>query len=234
MRKSDVGVNRAGVRGVTTIVLNHPLTSSPENMTLPGDRSTFPRRRRAVDASAERRQTEPHRLPRDRSAAVTELFNVHYVHLVRTARLLVDDQETAEDVVMEAFTTLYRRWAVVRDPDDAYRYLRSSVLNGSRSQLRRRRVTRLHEVSRRDRFGRQDDTPQPSTEPDVAVAGTNRATVVALLQALPERQRQVLVMRYFLDESELEIASDLGITAGSVKTHASRGLAALAHQLEEA
>ena len=193
-----------------------------------------PRRRRTVDSALERDPTEPCRLPQERSAAVTELFNVHYGRLVRMARLLVDDRETAEDVVMEAFTSLYRRWAAIRDPDDAYRYLRSSVLNGARSQLRRRRVLRLREADRRSRSQSRQVLSHAATQPDVAVVGANRATVVELLRALPMRQRQVLVLRYLLDESELEIANDLGITAGSVKTHASRGLDALARALEVA
>ena len=77
-------------------------------------------------------------LPRDRASAVTSLFEEHYASLVRMARLLVDDRETAEDVVMDAFTSLYRRWTAIRDPAEAHRYVRSSVLNGARSQLRRR------------------------------------------------------------------------------------------------
>lgn len=173
----------------------------------------------------------PLRLPKERPAAVTELFDAHYVQLVRTARLLVDDKETAEDVVMEAFTSLYRRWIAIRDPDDAFRYLRSSVLNGARSQLRRRRVIRLHEVDHQGDAGSSEPGEVPA-QSDVAVVGTNRATVVALLRALPVRQRQVLVMRYLLDQSEREIAEELAISAGSVKTHASRGMAALARALE--
>jgi RNA polymerase sigma factor (sigma-70 family) len=152
---------------------------------------------------------------------------------LRAARFVVDDNEVAEDVVMEAFTSLYRRWGALRDPIDAYRYLRSSVLNGARSQLRQRRVLRRHEVDRRTHPDAGDLSRLPLSQPDVAVAGANRATVVDLLRALPLRQRQVLVMRYLLDESEREIASDLGTRPGSVKTHASRGLAALARALEE-
>jgi DNA-directed RNA polymerase specialized sigma24 family protein len=84
-------------------------------------------------------------LPRDRASAVTALFEEHYASLVRMARLLVDDLETAEDVVMDAFTNLYRRWTAIRDPAEAHRYVRSCVLNGARSQLRRRRLRRRHE-----------------------------------------------------------------------------------------
>jgi len=88
-------------------------------------------------------EVKPSMLPRDRTSAVTALFEAHYTSLARMARLLVADRETAEDVVMDAFTSLYRRWTAVRDPDDAYRYVRSCVLNGARSQLWRRRVTEV-------------------------------------------------------------------------------------------
>ncbi|MGH8969001.1 MAG: SigE family RNA polymerase sigma factor [Actinomycetes bacterium] len=162
-------------------------------------------------------------LPTDRTAAVTQLFNVHYTHLVRTARLLVDDKETAEDVVMDAFTSLHRRWTAIREPDEAYRYLRSCVLNGARSRLRRRRLSRLHESVL---------PAEPATGEDLAMQGTDRTAVMQLLRALPVRQRQVLVMRYFLDLSEAEIADELRISPGSVKTHASRGIAALGRALE--
>jgi RNA polymerase sigma-70 factor (sigma-E family) len=160
----------------------------------------------------------------ERAVVVTELFHAHYAQLVCLSRFLVDDEETAEDVVMEAFTALYRRWRAIRDPNEAYRYLRSCVLNGARSQLRRRRVVRLHDAT---------SAPPPSG-PDVAVAASARATVTALLRTLPLRQRQVLVLRYFLDLSEAEIAEMLQIRPGSVKTHTRRGMAALTHALEAA
>jgi RNA polymerase sigma-70 factor (sigma-E family) len=159
----------------------------------------------------------------DRWVAVTELFNVHYAPLVRMARFLVDDGETAEDVVMDAFTSLYRRWSAIRDPDEAYRYVRSCVLNGARSRLRRRRLARLHEGVLLD---------DPIGE-DLGARGADRMVVMQVMRALPVRQRQVLVLRYFLDLSEAEIAHELGISTGSVKTHASRGIAALAPALEE-
>jgi RNA polymerase sigma-70 factor (sigma-E family) len=162
-------------------------------------------------------------LPRDRTSAVTTLFEVHYVRLVRMARLLVDDRETAEDVVMDAFTSLYRRWTAVRNPDEAYRYVRSSVLNGARSQLRRRRLRRRHESG-----SPQQETTRDGRETNEA----DRSTVTQLLATLPYRQRQVLVLRYFVDLTEAQIADELGVSAGSVKTHASRGLAALARALD--
>jgi RNA polymerase sigma-70 factor (sigma-E family) len=162
-------------------------------------------------------------LPRDRTSAVTALFEEHYAGLVRMARLLVDDRETAEDVVMDAFTSLYRRWTAVRDPAEAHRYVRSCVLNGARSQLRRRRLRRRHESgsSQQELIGAGLETNE-----------ADRCTVTQLLGTLPYRQRQVLVLRYFVDLTEAQIAYELGVSPGSVKTHASRGLAALARALE--
>jgi RNA polymerase sigma-70 factor (sigma-E family) len=162
-------------------------------------------------------------LSRDRTSAVTALFEEHYVSLVRMARLLVDDRETAEDVVMDAFTSLYRRWIAIRDPAEAHRYLRFCVLNGGRSQLRRRRLRRRHE----------SESPQQEANRDgMETNEVDRSTVTQLLRRLPYRQRQVLVLRYFVDLTEAQIAYELGVSPGSVKTHASRGLAALARALE--
>ena len=97
------------------------------------------------------------------------MFDLHDVRLVRTARLLVDDMATAEDVVMDAFTSLHRRWETLRDPSDAHRYLRSCVLNGARSQLRRRRVRRLHD----DRWG--EPLTAPMWQPMEIQPGRRRA-----------------------------------------------------------
>ncbi|MGH3506295.1 MAG: sigma-70 family RNA polymerase sigma factor, partial [Nocardioidaceae bacterium] len=97
------------------------------------------------------------------------------------------------------------------------------VLNGGRSRLRWRRRRRENET----------DLPlEVRARGDLATRGADRATVLQILRTLPERQRQVLVLRYYLDLSEAEIAAELRISPGSVKTHASRGLAALAGVLE--
>ena len=157
-------------------------------------------------------------------ASVAALFDLHYVELVATARFLVDDRETAEDVVMEAFLSLHRHWSRLRNPNDAHRYLRSSVLNGSRSQLRRRKVRRRHEGA----AGAED----LANLEDVAAHGADHTTFVEALRGLPSRQREVLVLRYYLGMQEHEVAQQLGIGTGSVKQRSSRGLAALAHLLE--
>jgi RNA polymerase sigma-70 factor (sigma-E family) len=163
-------------------------------------------------------------LPRDRTSAVSALFEEHYASLVRMARLLVDDRETAEDVVMDAFTSLYRRWTAIRDPAEAHRYVRSSVLNGARSQVRRRRLRRRHEGG---------SHLQEAIRDGLETNEADRSTVTQLLGTLPYRQRQVLVLRYFVDLTEAQIAYELGVSPGSVKTHASRGLAALARALDD-
>jgi RNA polymerase sigma-70 factor (sigma-E family) len=162
---------------------------------------------------------------RDESAdvAVTALFRAHYAGLVRLAVLLVDDDGSAEDLVQDAFARLHRRWRRLRDPDAAYGYLRTAVVNGSRSRLRRLRTVR------------QNPEPPPvdlpSPEGDVIVR-EEHATVRAALDALPRRQREVLVLRYYASYSEADIAETLGISRGAVKSHASRGIAALTRSLE--
>ena len=162
-------------------------------------------------------------LPSSRDDAVTVLFHMHWASLVRLARLLVDDAETAEDVVQDAFGQLYRRWGSLHDPQRALFYLRAAVANGSRNQVRGRRVRRLH---------LQDvPTPMPSAETEALNREEHRA-VFDHLKELPWRQRQVLVMRYYLDFTEAQIADALGISAGAVKSHASRGVAALGRRIE--
>lgn len=163
-------------------------------------------------------------LPTDRDAALTTLFSAYHRQLVGFALLLVDDLATAEDVVQDAFLALHRRWFAIRDTQASYEYLRTAVLNGSRSQLRRRRVRAA--------------AKQNLVAPDAVSAETSALdhaeydAVVGHLAALPARQRQVLVLRYYLDQSEAEIARTLSISPGSVKQHASRGLAALTARLE--
>ncbi|MGN6610143.1 MAG: RNA polymerase sigma factor [Angustibacter sp.] len=161
--------------------------------------------------------------------ALTELYRAHWRSLVRLAFLLVRDQSVAEDVAQDAFVSMHRRWGRLDQPDQALAYLRTCVVNGSRTAHRRRAV--------RDRWTasggptRLDPAPRgegvhPSAE-DLVVAGTDRRAVTATLLGLPQRQREVLVLRYHLDLSEQEIARTLQISPGAVKSHAHRGLAAL-------
>ena len=164
---------------------------------------------------------------RDRTEAVSELFVAHQRRLVGLASLLVDDRQAAEDVVQEAFTGLYRRWRLLRDPNAAVAYLNRAVVNGSRDSLRRGRragAAMLRLVPRSEELA--------SAEHD-AVARQDADRLWAAVTALPMRQRQVLVLRYYLDQSEAEIAETLEVSRGSVKKHASRGIAALVQEMED-
>jgi RNA polymerase sigma-70 factor (sigma-E family) len=156
-------------------------------------------------------------------AAVAELFHLHYRRLVGLAVLLVADRETAEDVVQEAFEALYQRYARLHDPQAAVAYLNRSVVNGSRSRLRRRRTEQAYQL------------PKAGLEPSAEIIGVHRtelSELSAAVAALPRRQREVVVLRYFLDLSEEQIADWLGVSRGSVKRHASRATATLARRME--
>jgi RNA polymerase sigma-70 factor (sigma-E family) len=163
-------------------------------------------------------------LPGDRARGVAAVFEIHYAHLVRLAWALVGDPTEAEDVVMDAFAGLERRWNHVRRTEDAFFYLRTSVVNGSRSRLRRVRVARAKSHSLAD--------PDGAPAEQVALLHLEHQAVVIALRGLPRRQREVLVLRYYEEATEAEIAETLGISTGSVKTHASRGLHAVADLLE--
>lgn len=147
--------------------------------------------------------------------------------MVRLATLLLNDPAGAEEVVQDAFIQAYLAWDRLRDPARGVAYLRSAVLNGARTRLRHRKVVERYEPDPPGR-SRLVATPEGLTE-----AAEDRRRVMAALRTLPTRQRECLVLRYYLDLSEAEIAAALGISAGSVKTHTHRGLAALSTRLED-
>lgn len=156
----------------------------------------------------------------DADAALESLYVAHWDQLVRLSVLLVRDLGQAEEVVQDAFVELHKRWARLDDPDRAPAYLRQTVVNRSRSALRHRGVVQRH-LARQHRI----DDAAPADEP--VLADSRRRAVLDALQRLPRRQREVLALRYYLDLSESEIAETLGISRGAVKSHASRGSAAL-------
>ena len=162
-------------------------------------------------------------LPESPRAAVTEIFHHHYRRLVGLAGLMVDDRESAEEVVQDAFESLYRSWGRLRDPQTAVAYLNRSVVNGSRSRLRRRMTERAYDI------------PDAGTSPSAETLGLThhvRDELVDAVRALPRRQREVMVLRYYLDLSEDQIAEWLGISNGSVKRHASRATESLQKRME--
>jgi RNA polymerase sigma-70 factor (sigma-E family) len=162
------------------------------------------------------------------ASALEELFRRHHGDLVRLATVILRNRETAEDVVQDVFAGIHARPGQLVRPDAALPYLRAAVLNRCRSVIRRQalaqRFGRLREVD----FG----LAQLSAEADV-IRSEERRQVLAALTALPPRRREVLVLRYYAGLSEAEIARTLGISQGTVKSAAARGIAALARKLGE-
>ncbi len=157
------------------------------------------------------------------SDAVCALYNAHYQSLVRLAALLVRDAATAEEVVQDAFVAMHGGWRRLRDTDKALSYLRQSVVNRSRSVLRHRAVV--------DKYAQKPPPDAPSAEHG-AITLLERSAVVDALRTLPARQREALVLRYYADLSEADIARVMGISRGAVKSHTARGMAALRTVLE--
>lgn len=160
---------------------------------------------------------------RDAAGAATELYIEHYRALVRLAALLVRDMATAEEIVQDSFVAMHTNWRRVKDSAKASSYLRQCVVNRARSVLRHRLVA--------DRVAPQLTPDMPSAEQG-ALMLLERSAVVAALHTLPPRQREALVLRYYADLSEAEIASTMGITKGAVKSHTARAIAALRSVLE--
>jgi RNA polymerase sigma-70 factor (sigma-E family) len=159
----------------------------------------------------------------DADQALEELYAAHWRSLVRLAVLLVRDTGTAEEVVQDAFVAVHARWRRLRDHDRALAYLRQAVVNRSRSVLRHRAVVAKHATALVVHL----DEPETRAGDTALSAGARRAAVLEAMRSLPQRQREVLALRYYLDLSEAEIADALGISRGAVKSHASRGAAAL-------
>jgi len=159
------------------------------------------------DASAERdASAENDASAEDASHAVAALYQVHYPALVRLAALLIPDLATAEDIVQDAFAAVHGRWHVQPDADAALAYLRWSVVHRSRSVL-------------------------PLGEP-AAGTGEPGSAVMSALRALSPRQREVVVLRYFADLSEAEIAAATGMSMAAVRDHAAQAMSSLQAELE--
>jgi RNA polymerase sigma-70 factor (sigma-E family) len=159
----------------------------------------------------------------DVDRAVTALYSEHYRSLVRLAALLVRDIATAEEVVQDSFVAMHGGWRRLRDNEKALSYLRQSVVNRSRSVLRHRVVV--------DRNAPKPPPDMPSAEHG-AITLLERSAVVAALRTLPPRQREALVLRYYGDLSEAQIAGAMGISKGAVKSHTARAMIALRSVLE--
>jgi RNA polymerase sigma-70 factor (sigma-E family) len=156
-------------------------------------------------------------------SAVTALYEAHALGLTRLAHIMLGDKASAEDVVQEAFYGLYRNWAKLADPERALSYLRTSVLNGCRSAGRRRTL----------RASRAVHEPAAASAEAVVLAGEERRSVLPAIRRLPARQREVLILRFYLHEPEAEIARAMGISPSTVRSSTHRALAALERMLGE-
>ena len=158
--------------------------------------------------------------PETGAVPVSALFHARYPEFVRLADLLGADDP--EDIAQEAFARLIRRQRVLRDPDAALAYVRSTVCNLVRNRRRHLRVVRLRTPAGHD---------EASSE-HVVMLREDRREVLAALAALPPRRREAIVLRYWLDLSEREMAAIMGVSPGTVKSLVSRGLDALGQALE--
>ena len=164
----------------------------------------------------------PEAAPATADSQVTSLYQAHALSLARLALLMLGDADAAQDVVQDAFLGLYRRWDKLASAEAAPAYLRSSVLNGCRTVLRRRSRPAIHAAGEL----------LESAEAAVLHTEEHRA-VLAAIRRLPARQREALVLRYYLDMTEDQAARAMGVTRGTVKSATSRAIAAVGRMLKE-
>ncbi|MBB3729799.1 SigE family RNA polymerase sigma factor [Nonomuraea dietziae] len=180
---------------------------------------------RAADAVPKRLcDVEVELLPRRELVDVATLFAEHHLGLVRLALIMVGDRATAEDVVQEAFARTHAGRARLRDPSSALAYVRSAVLNGCRSVLRRRATVFRRAVPY--------EPPVWSAE-SAALLGEERREVLVALRGLPQRQREALTLRYYFDLTDQEVADAMGVSGSTARSTIARGLSALARALGE-
>lgn len=153
---------------------------------------------------------------------LTWLYEAHAMTLVRLARFFVQDRTAAEDLVQESFIRLSRSLHRIKDPAAQTAYLRAIVLNLCRDHNRRGLMSLRH---------RPPAEIDPDLPEDVVTGREQSREVVAALAALPRRQRDCVVLRFYLELAPPEIAATLGLSPNSVKTHLRRGLLALEHAL---
>ncbi|MER6249909.1 SigE family RNA polymerase sigma factor [Streptomyces sp. NPDC001584] len=156
---------------------------------------------------------------------LTATYQAHYRSLLGLAALLLDDTASCEDVVQEAFIRVHSARNRVRDREKTLAYLRQTVVNLSRSALRRR-ILGLKLLSK--------PMPDMASAEEGAYDQLERDDLIKAMRGLQRRQREVLVLRYFADMTEAQVAETLGISLGSVKAYGSRGIAALRVAMEAA
>jgi RNA polymerase sigma-70 factor (sigma-E family) len=153
------------------------------------------------------------------------VFEAHYLPVLRLAVLLVGNQETAEDLVADAYARVYVKWRR-GEVTDVEAYLRRAVINAVKNTWRRRSVGR-----RVERLVTQATFDADPRALETIVIESDE--LLTALTALPPGQRQCVVLRYYQDLSEAQTAALLGIAVGTVKSQSAKGLARLASLMEE-
>jgi RNA polymerase sigma-70 factor (sigma-E family) len=164
-----------------------------------------------------------------RDEAIAELFIAHYDGLCRLAALLLGDRAGAEEAVQDAFLRTFSSWWRIRKPERAQWYLRTAVINQCRSRLRRRTTE--------DRSNRTVSATDPERRPagglgaDAAGDSDDALVVMGAVRELPARQRETVILRYYEDLPEAQIARVLGCTVGTVKSQLAKARSSLADAL---
>jgi RNA polymerase sigma-70 factor (sigma-E family) len=171
-------------------------------------------------ANTEAWRRVPSSLPPASEPGIEDVFRAHYLEMVRLAGLLGADDP--EDIAQEAFLRLMKARPRLDDRRAVLPYLRTIVCNLTRNRHRHLRVVRQRT---------QAGVDEGSSE-QAAILNEDHREVIAALAGLPVRRREAIVLRYWLDLPEREIAAVMGVSPGTVKSHVSRGLAALAVALK--
>lgn len=213
-------MSAAGAGGAAILTMSDHVSSAHHTWTLQDPGRAGPGAGPAGQGSA---PAGPARGMAEADVAITAMYDTEYRSLVRMSAMLLGDVASAEEIVQDSFIAVHAAWRGLRDIDKGVHYLRRTVMNRSRSLLRHRVVIDKH---------------LPASEPDMpsaeqaAIARLQRAAVVTALRTLPVRQREALVLRFYLDLSEQQVAAAMQISQGAVKSHTARGKAALRSLLE--
>jgi RNA polymerase sigma factor (sigma-70 family) len=155
----------------------------------------------------------------DADQAITAIYGTEYRSLVRLAAALVGDVGIADEVVQDSFVAMYGAWGRLRDRDKALAYLRRRVIHRSRSAVRRGMVA---------------DRNAPKLKPGImgsaeqcAITQPEPSALISAMHTLSPRQREALMLRFYLDLSERQAASAMSISPGAVNYHTARAKAAL-------
>jgi RNA polymerase sigma-70 factor (sigma-E family) len=161
----------------------------------------------------------------DAGSAVTALYHGHYRYLVRLAALLAQDTDAAEALVQDSFVAMHSAWRRLADTDRALAYLHQAVVTRSRSALRHR--VAAGKILPGLAPGTPGSDPAAITEPE-------HSAVVSALQALAPRQREALILMYYAELPDAQIASAMRISKGAVTSHTAQAMSSLRAELRAA